>query len=123
MRAGAFLTNACLALFFHAQETIVLMFILRQAHGEQLIHISEPLLRKSERSGLAVLLVKGKAAPAILLELHSPEPAEGLAHESFPAVRQVLNRMEEITHVPLNHLSQAGAIINSDKALCHLKIY
>lgn len=123
VRADAFLTNACLNLFFHAQEMIFLIFIQGQACGERFIHIPEPLLQKSERLGLAVLLVKCKVAPAISLELHSPAPAEGLAHESFPAVRQVLNRMEEITHVPLSHLSQAGAIINSDKVLCHLKFY
>lgn len=102
---------------------ILLIFIPGQAHGEQFIHIPEPLLQKSERLGLVVLLVKCKVAPAISLELHSPVPAEGLAHKSFPDVRQVLNRMEEITHIPLNHFSQAAAIINLDKVLCHLKIY
>lgn len=102
---------------------VLLMFIPGQARGEQFIHIPELLLQKSERSGLAVLLGRCKAAPAISLELHSPVPAEGLAHESFPAVRQVLNRMEEITHVPLNHFSQAEAVINLDKVLCLLKIY
>ena len=90
-------------------------FVLDQAHSEPLIYNPKLLLQKSKGSGLAFQLVICKVAPAISLEPHCFSPAEGLAHKSFPAERQVLNRMEEIACPPLNHLSQAGAIINSDR--------